>query len=150
MSDKTPENVVELSGARTAAGNMAGTITYLHNSQIIQFNASIVLRHIWNGKTQIRAVMPMPGGDGRNYEVSFKLEGVEPQSATYTVGTPSVTDVLVSIYDDHFYSIPAESGEISLQNFFPTIKLTGSVKLKTVLLENKQYEVDAVFTIEGY
>nr|WP_180203035.1 hypothetical protein [Pseudomonas sp. SbOxS1]NYU02626.1 hypothetical protein [Pseudomonas sp. SbOxS1] len=149
MSDNDSNNFVESSGERTTTGIMTGTITYLHNTQVIPFNAHLVYRRFSEGKTQIRAIMPMPGGDGLAYEVLFKLEGSEPPSATYIVGTPNVTDVEVFIYDDPDYQIAAESGEIILQNFTPTKKLTGLVKLKTILQGNKQYEVDAEFTIEG-
>lgn len=149
MNENDSKNSVELSDAPAATGSMTGTITYLHNSQIIRFDARTILRRTTNNKTHIRAIMQMSGGDGRNYEVQFKLEGSEPPSATYIVGTPNVTDALVGIYDDPLYNNDIESGEIILQNFTPAKKLTGSVKFKTIMQSNKQYEVDAVFTIEG-
>lgn len=143
MKNNDSSSPAESSVTNAASGSMTGTITYLHNSQVIEFNSNTVSRFMVGPNTQIYAAMSLPGPD-RAYRIYLTFPGSEPVSGTYNVGSANLS-VFVDIVD-HAH-LAAESGQIVLRNHTPIRRLTGSANFKTQSLDNMQYEITVEFDI---
>ncbi|MHC8314393.1 hypothetical protein [Pseudomonas sp. LB3P31] len=143
MSNDVSPPSAESSGS-LATGSMTGTITYLHDSQVVEFSAHQVIRSVVGGYTQVFAQMSVPGPDNA-YRIYLRFPGNEPTSGTYAIGSADIA-VFVDIANDGGHHA-ANSGHVLLQNHIPTRTLIGSADFKTIPRGNIEYEIQVVFEI---
>jgi len=125
---------------RVASGTMTGTIKFLHDSTVHNFQSFRVLRDVYSGMTHLVGVMRQPA----DYEIVLLVPGDEPPTGTYLIGSNNVTAYLFVGPSPNFIAL---SGEIVIQNQTQTGRITGSAKFKTHQHNNLHYEVEVIFDI---
>lgn len=124
-----------------ASGNMTGTITFLHNGTVDNFQSFRVIRNLLSEMTYLIGVVAQPG---KAYEIILVVPGDEPLTGTYTIGSNKVTAYLNVGESPQLIAV---SGQIEIQNQTPIGKITGSAKFVTQVYNEMHYAVDANFDI---